>query len=78
MSLPRPKIAYDDPVRAADIAAIDRRPVKGLCEICGKEVHGPMGNYGCDYHYAIPGYGLIHDDCFQEWARDFYVEEYDE
>lgn len=64
----------DDPIRDAERAQQDPRPLVGECAFCGCEVRGEAGINGCDPHYVLPGYGLIHYDCFLAWAHSFLRE----
>lgn len=53
---------------------IDERPVIGECVHCRGGIRGEKGSYGCDAHYDIPDFGLIHWDCLRSWARDYLIE----
>lgn len=61
----------DDPVRDAERASQDPRPVIGYCCFCGGEIRGESGILGCDPHYSLPGFGFIEWECLRAWARPF-------
>lgn len=63
----------DDPVRDADLFAIDSRPVIGKCLRCGNEICGPKGGYGGDRRYEFLE-GMVCFSCYPEWSTSHSID----
>jgi hypothetical protein len=59
----------DDPVRDAEDAATDKRPILGYCAECGCEIHGGNDFYEPDDAYYING-DYICDDHLRDYFED--------
>ena len=63
----------DNPVRDAELAAIDRRPVIGTCDICKCEIHGADGIYEADDAFAFEDGGdIVCDNCLYRYCREHF------
>ena len=60
-----------DPVRDAEMASDDTRPVIGHCEECEQEIYGGDALYEGDVYYEIEG-AKIHEDCIQTYLDRWY------
>lgn len=66
--------SVDDPVRDAEDAAEDTRPIKGYCEYCGDEIHGgDVTHYG-DEAYDFDGV-LVCEDCLSIYTNEHKIKE---
>lgn len=63
----------DDPVRDAEDAATDKRPILGYCAECGCEIHGSMPGWYADEAYCINGEYVCRDH-LEDYFRDNKIE----
>jgi hypothetical protein len=63
----------DDPVRDAEDAATDKRPILGYCAECGCEIHGGNDFYEPDDAYCIDD-EYVCDDCLRTYMSRYKVE----
>lgn len=66
-------VSRDDPVRDAEDAQRDDRPVVGKCDQCGEEIHGSTEYEYGDEIFNFKGI-MVHTDCLSEWTRQFIEE----
>lgn len=62
----------DNPVRDAEYAAIDMRPVHGYCEECGCALHSSDGIYESDVMYLFDGGEFICESCLHTYCNKHF------
>lgn len=59
----------DDPIRDAEKAQEDPRPIIGHCPVCGGEVRGERNGWDADEAFNFDG-EYVCWDCLHEYFRD--------
>lgn len=62
----------DDPVRDADMYFRDDRPILGVCEECGLEIHGQNEDYYEDDAYVFDGGEFVCGDCLRAYCNQHF------
>lgn len=63
----------DDPVRDAEDAQRDDRPIIGTCDECGGEIHGSAPGWHGDEIFESNEI-KVHVDCLMAWTKQFIKE----
>ena len=67
-------IRTSDPVKDAENAALDTRPVLGYCTECGCEIHGGNEFFESDEAYCIDD-EYVCDGCLREYMNKYKLKQ---